>query len=505
VGVVLEGRSGPRWVGSVLRALRESGAEIVALGAPSNGARPPWLRRLYERWDAALFRPDEDPAAVESFDGLIGPLEPVRAGQPVDVTIDLRGGPPDAAPSAAHGTWRFRLGDPDVLRELMERSRVSSIALIRDGASPAGFTPGYTHVAASDPTSLVQTISELQWKASSLAARLVSDLGMHGRPEHARELPAASPEATAGEPSGAAVVRYLSALPWTLARSKLAHRLMREEWEVGFRVCAEAGDGLVTTRLSDYTTLPSPPGRYFADPFPFSNGDRDYIFFEDYSYAAARGRIGFVEVDADGNAGAPCVALERDHHLSYPFMFEHDGSVFMIPETLEARRIELYRAERFPSDWRLERVLVDDVAAVDATLLDYAGRLWLFAAVEPDRGSRFDQLFVYHSDRLAGPWRAHRGNPVKTDARSSRPAGGFFRSGGRLVRPSQDGTSGYGGAIRFCEVTTLSETGFDEREIGHLEAPRGSGLAGVHTINANGRIAVVDWKRMRATLPWSRR
>jgi hypothetical protein len=86
---------------------------------------------------------------------------------------------------------------------------------------------------------------------------------------------------------------------------------------------------------------------------------------------------------------------------------------------------------------------------------------------------------------------------VKTDVRSSRPAGNFFHSNGRLIRPSQDGSKGYGGAIRFSEVVRLSETEFEEKEIGRLEATPGSGVSGVHTINANGRVAVVDWKRLK--------
>ena len=60
--------------------------------------------------------------------------------------------------------------------------------------------------------------------------------------------------------------------------------------------------------------------------------------------------------------------LERDHHLSYPFVFEHEGVVYMLPERGEAGRVELHRAVAFPDEWRLDRVLLDGLTAVDATL-----------------------------------------------------------------------------------------------------------------------------------------
>ena len=72
------------------------------------------------------------------------------------------------------------------------------------------------------------------------------------------------------------------------------------------------------------------------------------------------------------------VVIEKDYHLSYPFLFEWEGQCYMMPETAENRTIELYLAVEFPNRWTLDRVLMDGLYAVDATLVFHNGRYWMF-------------------------------------------------------------------------------------------------------------------------------
>ncbi len=132
--------------------------------------------------------------------------------------------------------------------------------------------------------------------------------------------------------------------------------------------------------------------------------------------------ISWVELNAEGRASQPQVALETDCHLSYPFVFQHAGAVYMIPETRQRGRIELWRADRFPDHWVFDRVLVDAIRAVDTTWLCHQGRYWLFAGVAVD-GATSDELHLFASDEPLGPWRPHRANPVATSIRGARPAG----------------------------------------------------------------------------------
>ena len=70
--------------------------------------------------------------------------------------------------------------------------------------------------------------------------------------------------------------------------------------------------------------------------------------------------------------GSPTAArsvVARDYHMSYPFVFRWEDAWYMIPQTGANRTVELWRATDFPEQWELERVLLADVDAVDATAL----------------------------------------------------------------------------------------------------------------------------------------
>ena len=167
---------------------------------------------------------------------------------------------------------------------------------------------------------------------------------------------------------------------------------------------------------------------------------RHYLFFEDYQYARQPVLISW-SLHLKGRASRPQVALETDCHLSYPFVFVHAGEVYMIPETGQRNRIELWRAERFPDRWVFDRVLIDAIGAVDTTWLHYQGRYWLFVGVAAEVAGS-DELHLFSSDGPLGPWRPHQANPVATSIRGARPAGRPVVRNGQLIRPGQDGGEG---------------------------------------------------------------
>jgi hypothetical protein len=154
----------------------------------------------------------------------------------------------------------------------------------------------------------------------------------------------------------------------------------------------------------------------------------------------------------------------------------------------------LFRARTFPSDWILSQILLQNMELYDATLLQYENKWWIFAAVVHEGGSAQDELAIFYSDRLEGPWQPHRLNPVKSDCRSARPGGRIIMCGNRLLRPAQDCESGYGSALVWLEIEELTPERFSERELLHWP---GSVLKadGLHTFNLEGNLAVVDMRR----------
>lgn len=240
---------------------------------------------------------------------------------------------------------------------------------------------------------------------------------------------------------------------------------------------------------------PPEPGKYLADPFGAVRNQTLYILCEEYDYQVHKGRIVWIEVAEENRASKPRVAIELPVHMSYPYLLQHQGEIYCIPETYQAQEISLYKAQEFPSKWTRVATLVSNFAGVDSTVFAYEGRWWL-ACVDEHAGS-FDRLFLWHAPDLSGPWRGHERNPVKTDPSSSRPAGTPFVHDGLLYRPSQDCSQTYGGRIVLNRVLKLTPTEFREEQAAVVKPDvNGPYPDGVHTLSSIGDITLVDGKRL---------
>jgi len=232
--------------------------------------------------------------------------------------------------------------------------------------------------------------------------------------------------------------------------------------------------------------------RYWADPFIVYKDNNYYIFIEEKKYTTGRGRIACLIFDEEHNLKSRRVVLERPYHLSYPFIFEHRGETYMLPETAQNRTLEVYRCVRFPDQWELAKILMTDIYAVDATLLEYENKWWLFANVKEEGGSSLDALHLFFSDDpLSNQWAPHPRNPIVHDIHSARPAGHIFSQDGMLIRPSQDNSRRYGYAIKFNRIVKLSEAKYEEATESSFKPPRTKILA-THTFNQANELTVID-------------
>ena len=121
--------------------------------------------------------------------------------------------------------------------------------------------------------------------------------------------------------------------------------------------------------------LPPATG-YFADPFLIERDGKLWLLSREYRDKDNKAVLSVCELDEAGRPGEMQVCLERPWHLSYPHVFEHDGEMFMVPESNTANRVELYRATRFPSQWELEKRLFDGPAS--DTVVHFENGLWWF-------------------------------------------------------------------------------------------------------------------------------
>ncbi len=275
---------------------------------------------------------------------------------------------------------------------------------------------------------------------------------------------------------------------------------MRWKWFLALRRVTGA-PGL-PTNMQGFRIISAPPGRHFADPFLLEWKDQHFLFFEDYSFAARRGRICYCEIYDDLSISSPLVALERDYHLSYPFLLVADGELYMLPETTENRALELYHAPVFPGSFTLRRTLMEDVQVVDPTIVHWQDRLWLFANGHPDAGSTYDSLNLFWADDLLGPWYPHPMNPVVHDIGSARPAGAVFELAGQLLRPAQDCSARYGHEVVFNRIERLDSTGYQEREVGRIGPNWLPDNLATHTYNRNSHFEVVDGQWLTSDRRW---
>lgn len=101
-------------------------------------------------------------------------------------------------------------------------------------------------------------------------------------------------------------------------------------------------------------------------------------------------------------------------------------------------------------------VIAENIRMADPTVMKRGDCFWL-AYTDMDIGP-YNNLCLMFAHTPSGPWRAHPGNPVKLDVRSSRPGGTPFWVGNELFRPAQDCSRTYGGALVINKTATHAHT-----------------------------------------------
>jgi hypothetical protein len=306
------------------------------------------------------------------------------------------------------------------------------------------------------------------------------------------------PEIKSGFPSYSSL--QLSLFIARFSMDKIVGRLLRkcqyqEHWSTAM-IRTNKWDIAHDIQLQNLEVLPDDGRRYYADPFVFTENGQKWLFVEELNYQTGKGIISCAKLTEWGACEPFRPVLERSYHLSYPFVFRHEGQIYMVPETASNRTVELYRALSFPLEWELYRVLLEDILLYDPTLLNYKDRWWLFAAFAHEAASGQDELAIFHSNSLEGPWQPHPQNPVKSDCRSARPAGQIIADGGFLLRPAQDCEQSYGDAVVWLKINELTVERFSECEIAYWSGRIALHADGIHTFNRDGNLGVIDMRQV---------
>ncbi|WP_218777687.1 formyl transferase [Acetobacter malorum] len=238
--------------------------------------------------------------------------------------------------------------------------------------------------------------------------------------------------------------------------------------------------------------------QFMADPFGFWKDKTLYIFVETYDYRTRHGIIEVFVYDECFKFLERRVALSEPWHLSYPYVFEADGEIWMLPEAYHSGKLTLYRAASFPDRW--EPACVIDLGpdvAVDATPFFHDGLWWLFYTPASKPPKPVGELHLAFAERLDGPWTRHPGNPVRFDSASTRPGGTPRVLNGQVMLPVQDCSWTYGGAIRPLRFEVLTPDRVVTHAGAKIRIPEQFApyTEGMHTLSAAGSVTVFDVKR----------
>lgn len=271
-------------------------------------------------------------------------------------------------------------------------------------------------------------------------------------------------------------------------------------------------DSMPVIDSSGKTVFEFPKSRWFhvfnptlmrADPFLFVKDGTLYLFYEYMGFSHGAGSIMMTSTkDLKTWAKPVPITYEPHTHFSYPFVFEADGEIFMMPETGCDHNIRLYKAENGNlTDFRLHKTILERSEEEREDLkYDYAdnciykkdGVYHLFTSIYKD--NRY-YLELYTSDRVDGQYVRHPMSPVCEGNKYGRCAGSLIEAGGRLYRPAQDCENEYGGQVHLLEIAELSPVVYKEHPVHNDVLPRDIYRTGGHQLN----FASFDGKIIAAT------
>jgi hypothetical protein len=531
----LDGAVVPTWIATVLRDIRNADMLHLALvvinspgancigGRGKSGLWSSGLFRLYEALDHRLFRVKKDalkpvdvmedlsgaggqcrqPFVVQARHHLAGAERGRIHAANLDVVLDFSCGAASEEwiDCSRWGVWSVHIGDqkngrriPMLFPEIYARRPVVQTEVrVRTKYIPSDRVI-YRAFSRLNFLSLYLSRNGICWKMAAALMRCLRNLqscGWEGLPSlDPGEETDTCPNGFPGPPGVLTMARFLIRSTADVSLRLTRRSLYRNQWILALR--PRAGDGSSVRDSRAFRLIIPSRKCFYADPFILKKGGINYVFCEEYPFDRPKGLISCFQVDASGNYSEPRVVLEREYHLSYPFVFEWQGQTYLLPETGANRTIEIYRAVEFPYRWELAHVLMENVHARDATLLEYGGKFWLFVNSQTEGQPEYEELDVFFANSPFGPWTAHPKNPVVSDVRRARPAGQFIRMNGQLLRPAQDCSVRYGYAVWFNRVDVLSETDYREVPVQRIDPDWLPGNLATHTYNQNEDFEVLD-------------
>ena len=240
------------------------------------------------------------------------------------------------------------------------------------------------------------------------------------------------------------------------------------------------------------------PRRYWcADPFIVNDEKDNYVFCELMDRKISRGLLGIGKLSVNGETKITILA-DLGCHTSYPNIFTVNGEWFMIPETVDRKSIELYKAKAFPYTWEKVATILNGINAVDTTVFFMNEKMFLFIYDENGVNNKLSigelDLNTYTVKNIK--------KVMQYTSKVGRPGGNIVYKDGQMLRPTQYGVNHYGEALIFKNFQYNPENGeYHEEDVMEMRPADimpeyiAKNFNGLHTYNQVGKYEIIDVHR----------
>lgn len=268
--------------------------------------------------------------------------------------------------------------------------------------------------------------------------------------------------------------------------SKLFHST---KWLVAYRI-NENPELNFPLNKDVFKVVDVPKNCWVADPFLHKDGNAVNLYCEFTNEKKSKSYLAYKCLYPIEEKKWHLV-YEFDGHTSYPCIFEFNGGLYIIPETVYKREVVVLRKDN--NRWVEHSVLLKEINAPDTTFVIHNNKPHIFYYEIIEKNNRRLHFAELNDDLTQ----------IKTDnvikeysSPDGRPGGNIIKHGNDMVRVIQPGIKSYGEKLIFAKCSFSNGNYFEEDLFqvtpNDVSIDSKNVKLGIHTYNKNDQIEVID-------------
>ncbi len=240
--------------------------------------------------------------------------------------------------SAKYRIWSYHHGDNNVNRggpagvwEVLENWKEIGVILQILTENLDGGIKLYESFSSTDYLSIKRNRNEFYWKAISFIPRKLRELHRDGEEKFFQKINErnAAPQFYYNRlfkgPGNLQLLKYIVRNYWNAFKVKIVRQFYFNQWILLFKIEKRKE---ISQSFFRFKRILPPKDRLWADPFVVFRDNKYFLFIEEYLYKENKGKIAVIEMDDAGNFEKPQLVLEKEYHLSYPFIIQDDNEYY---------------------------------------------------------------------------------------------------------------------------------------------------------------------------------